>query len=354
MWFLRLLGLVGLVLLTAARGEIIRITPVSLTGAAQPQLAVAPDGTIHAVFGAEGAVFHTRSTDGHTFSNPVRIAALEKLALGKRRGPRVVASDDFVAVTAISHATGNLHAWTSTDGGLTWKDTGALNTSENSAREGLHAMAGNGDGMVVVAWLDLRSGQTELWCRVSSDGGRTWQSDSLAYAAPDGGICECCHPSLAIGPDGMIVAMWRNSVGGDRDPWMAISTDQGKSFANPSKLGKGSWQLAACPMDGGSIAIQADGSPVTAWRREGNLFTAIAGEPELLLAANAAQPVILGIEGGLAVAYEMRGEIMLSALQEQARSLGKGHSPALARNSRSAFIAWETKDGLMLSQVHLR
>ena len=101
----------------------LEILPPEWRGAVQPQVAVEPSGRLHVVFGKESAIYHTTSPDGRTFSAPVKIGELEKLALRMRRGPRVTATDHLVLVTAISHADGNLHAWTSADAGATWQET---------------------------------------------------------------------------------------------------------------------------------------------------------------------------------------------------------------------------------------
>src|SRR5687767_9493091 len=140
------------------------IIPPEFHGAVQPQVAVSPSGKVHLVFGRGTTIFHTVSDKGAgPFSTPVRVGELPKLALGMRRGPRVSATEKLVVVTAISHADGNLHAWNSGDGGKQWTETGPINETPNSAREGLHALDGDGHGSVFVAWLDLRSGGTELW-----------------------------------------------------------------------------------------------------------------------------------------------------------------------------------------------
>ena len=43
------------------------------------------------------------------------------------------------------------------------------------------------------------------------------------YESPDGHICECCHPTAYIGPQGELYAMWRNWVSGSRDMYYAVS-----------------------------------------------------------------------------------------------------------------------------------
>jgi len=310
----------------------------------QPQLAASPNGTFHMVFGRGDAVFYSGSSDGKAFTTPVKVGEVEKLALGRRRGPRIAATDGVIAITAISHPDGMIHSWTSSDAGKTWRAGAAVNGSPASAREGLHAMAGDGKGAVAVAWLDSRSGKNQLWSRVSKDGGVTWQPETKVYESPDGHICECCHPSVAIGPKGEISAMWRNWLGGARDMWVATSTDGGKTFGEAGKLGTGTWKLNACPMDGGSMAYLGNGSLAAVFRRELLVIAAKQSDrTESALAPMAAQPVMATRQGGSPVYVWQQGGTIQLQDGRQHRSLGTGEFPAIvaAPNGASVLVAWQ-------------
>jgi len=100
----------------------------------------------------------------------------------------------------------------------------------------------------------------------------------MIYESPEGSICECCGPSVAVDSTGQVLVMWRNWLAGSRDMYLARSRD-GVAFSKPEKLGTGTWQLNACPMDGGGIAV-AQNHVVTAWRREHEIFLASPGEKE--------------------------------------------------------------------------
>ena len=171
----------GTTLLAAGPTEVI---PESFRGATQPQAAISSDGSIHVTFGKSGTVYCATSRDGgKKFDPPVTVGSLPKLALGMRRGPRIAVGGDAVVISAISHADGNLMAWVSTDKGATWSDAVRVNSVTNAAREGMHAMAANGKGTVHAAWLDLRSGRTELRGATSHDSGRTWGENVLPSLA---------------------------------------------------------------------------------------------------------------------------------------------------------------------------
>ena len=277
--------------MTALSANVLEVVPPDFHGAIQPQAAIAADGNAFVVLGRGAEIFCTAGDTGLKFKPPVKVGELPKLAVGMRRGPRVATAGGSVVVTAISHAEGNLYAWTSTDQGTTWSASTRVNSVTNSAREGMHAMVGDGKGLVYAAWLDLRNKGTELWGASSRDGGRTWGRNILIYQSPDGTICQCCHPTLATDGAGRLWAMWRNAVGGARDLYFASSRDGGETFSIATKLGSGTWRLNACPMDGGNALVRPDGELLTAWRRDKSLFTS-DGKGERLLSATGLHPVV--------------------------------------------------------------
>jgi len=324
------------------------ITPPDFRGAQQPQAAVGGRGEIHVVFGREGAILHTVSVDAaQTFRAPVEIATLPKLALGMHRGPRLAVAGDRLIVTAISHEAGDLIAWTSADGGATWTAPVTVNTAPKAAREGLHALAASGP-RVAVTWLDLRGSGTELWAALSEDGGATWKPDARLYQSPDGSICQCCAPSLVFGPRGELAAMWRNSLGGARDLYSALSRDGGRTFDPAAKLGTGTWKLNACPMDGGGIAFLRDATaaPVTVWRRDSQLFLARPGEPEKSV-GEGKDAALATIARGPVLAWRNKAGLMLQLPGAAPRLLdAQGAAPSLAAapDGRFAVIVWESGD----------
>lgn len=250
-------------------------------GARQPQAAIDDDGRIHVVFGVGDLIRHTASADGgRTFAAPTTVGSVESLALGMRRGPRVAATSGAIVVSAIGHRPGDLLSWRSTDGGRTWTGPTRLNAVAGSAREGLHAMAARPDGTVFCAWLDLRNKGTEIFGIRSTDGGATWEDDRPVYRSPDRTVCECCHPSVAFGPDGSLYVMWRNQIRGARDMYLCQSPDGGQNFGPSRKLGRETWLLRACPMDGGAIAAGPSGAVETVWRRADDVYSDRPGDPE--------------------------------------------------------------------------
>lgn len=254
----------------------------------QPQIGVHGD-RVGVTFGSKESIYFAASSDaGRTFSRPVKVASPKNFALGRHRGPRIAISNDAIVVSAVAGELGggkdgDVIAWRSTDGGRTWSDGVRVNDVAASAREGLHAMAAGKGGQVFAAWLDLRAKGTRIYGSRSTDGGATWSKNVLVYESPSGTVCQCCHPSVAIDSAGNVAVMFRNALAGNRDMYVAKSSDGGKEFGAARKLGEGTWPLEACPMDGGSIAIDAHGGVLSAWRRDAEVFFAPMGKPETKL-----------------------------------------------------------------------
>jgi len=253
--------------------------------ARQPQVAVDEAGRVFVAFGVGDTIRCAASADGGRTFEARTVGSAGVLALGMRRGPRIAAAGKTVVVTAVCGTEGkgrdgDLLAWRSADAGRTWAGPARVNSIAGSAREGLHGMAGGPGGAVFCTWLDLRDKGSQIYGARSRDGGATWEPDHLIYRAPGGKVCECCHPSAALAPDGTVCVMWRNQLEGARDLYLARSADGGRSFGPAEKLGRGTWLLNACPMDGGAVAVGPDGAVESAWTRAGAVYLARPGAAE--------------------------------------------------------------------------
>lgn len=278
----------------------------------QPQLA-SVGSRIGMVFGAENAIYFAVSGDeGRTFDTPVLVATAPGLSLGNHRGPRIAFTADAVVIAAgvgpakAQYGPNTLRSWRSTDGGKTWSPGVAISAPE-SAGMGFHALASDGKQSLWSVWLGPVGGHVKLFGAHSADAGITWSKPRILYDTA-GGVCECCHPSAAITADGKVLVMFRNSLDGARDLYLARSTDGGETFAL-GKLGEGTWPIDACPMDGGGFA-EIHGDLVTVWRRQSELFLARPdGKPE--------------------------------------QRLGAGKNPAIGMSTKGVSVVWQSGEGLM-------
>jgi hypothetical protein len=331
----------------------IELTPKgTIAGARQPQAALVGVGTVHVTFAAGESIYVTTSTDaGKTFESPHRVADVGQLMAGMRRGPRIAADEKTIVVSAIGGKDGNLMAWRSTDGGRNWQGPETVNSIPRSAREGLHGVAIGPDGQVACVWLDLRSKSTQLCCSISHDGGATWGENHVAYQSPDGSICECCHPGIAWDAKGTLTVMWRNSLGGNRDLYLSTSADDGKTFAEATKLGTGSWRKDSCPMDGGAFAVVSPGRAATVWRREQDVFYTAPGEKKEQRLGPGEQPTIAASGSDVYLAWVTRrqGPLMLKLPKStKPVELASGaNDPVLAAGTDKGpvVLVWETGRG---------
>lgn len=332
--------LAGLLWLTAvccdADERVVIATSRDALSPRQPQAAIASDGSVHVVFGVGDVVHHVRLSRGQAPEPAAPAFRVPHMSLGMRRGPRIVMAGDVIVVTAIGGAMGrgrdgDLLAWRSTDQGKSWEGPARVNDVADAAREGLHAMASHPDGTVWCTWLDLRAGKTELYAARSADGGTSWESNLCVYRSPDGSICECCHPSIAVSNAGVHV-MFRNSLAGSRDMYLTSLTTQGRSFSPAMKLGQGTWNLEACPMDGGMLAA-VNGTIETVWRREGQIYLASDQQIQETLLGRGQQPWMAASPKGTFVVWTTgrEGDLML-------RRPGSNGTTRLAQSARDPML----------------
>jgi BNR repeat-like domain len=277
-------------------------TGPEFASARQPQVAVAPSGRIHVTFGVGNAIYCATSTDAaKSFDPPVKVAEHGVLALGKRRGPRIAATNGSLVVAAVcgqrgGGKDGDLLAWRSADGGKTWAEPVTVNRVTGSAREGLHDLTAGPDRQLFCVWLDLRNGKSQVFGSLSTDGGATWGEDRRVYDSPTGAVCPCCQPSACFDASGRIHVLFRNNINDDRDMFVTTTGDRGNSWTT-QKLGKGTWHLKACPMDGGGLAADVDGNVHTIWRRNQTIFRCADGRPEVSLGPGEQGRAALGRNG---------------------------------------------------------
>ena len=306
-----------------------------------PSVETDPVGGIHVVFGRGTVMYYTTSTDGRTFSRPTVVDSLPGLHLGASRGPQIAATTRSVVVTAIDKA-GNVWGYTLDRKTGRWQKAVHVTDMPDIAKEGFVALTAGPDDAYTAIWLDLRGNQkNKLMGSHSTDGGRTWSANRLVYDSPAGTICECCQPSI-VSRGQSVAVMFRNYIAGSRDMYLLRSTDGGRTFGKAEKLGEGTWQLNACPMDGGGLYVAPDGALSTVWRRADKLFTARPNQTEAEVGTGKNAKIVSTKKGDY-VAFQRDGRVWVSAPgQIEARSIGEGGFPKLVRLANDQVIClWE-------------
>ena len=332
--------------------------PIDLGPGRQPQLAIDSRGRVLLTFARDRSIYLTSSSDnGKTFADPVKVADVKHMDVGMRRGPRIALTRDAIVISAIigergGGQDGDLLAWRSTNGGKTWSQPVKVSDAQGSAREGLHALASDGESNLLAVWLDLRSGKAQVFGAPSRDGGKTFEKNQLIYQSPDGHVCECCHPSAAFAASGNIHVIFRNWLAGKRDMWHIASQDAGKTFANASPLDQHAWKLHACPMDGG--AIVADEDSFVAAYRSGQMVYLSAGGKESVIGEGTQPTLALG-EKGIYCAWLEKGSRLMfrRPFSGDAHALAeRAIDPVLAGNGKSApVLAWENENHVFVEAL---
>lgn len=314
----------------------------------QPQVAIDEAGVVHVAFGRGEEFFVASSPDNGThFEPPRRVARLPSLALGMRRGPRIAVSGRSLTVTAMNFD--DLFAYHSADAGRTWSAPLKINSVAGSTKEGLSDLASGPDGRCYATWLDLRSGQMEVYGALSRDGGRTWGANELVYRSPEGSVCECCHVSAEFNLRGDLVVMWRNALGGARDLWAATRPAGSDRFGAAVKQGTGTWKLAACPMDGGAVFAATEGGFANVWRRDRAVYLSLVPTKEQLLGPGT-QPLGVSTRGNIHVWWQQGRSLMhaTSAKSYAAEIFAKEATYAAAATSPkngSVVVVYERQVG---------
>jgi hypothetical protein len=132
--------------------------------------------------------------------------------------------------------------------------------------------------------------------------------------------------------------------------FLASSNDLGKTFTPAVKLGQGTWKLDACPMDGGALAVGADGHRATIWRRDKQVFlTASDGRAERELGSGQQPWVALNHRGAFAIWLAQRpGDLYLAMPDKRPQVLARqARDPVISAaqsGKGTVVVAWETEE----------
>jgi hypothetical protein len=251
----------------------------------QPQPVIDNAGVVRIAYGKEDSIFCVTSLNaGTTFSKPVLVATVKGMHLGMTRGPQIASSKKYTVVTAMDKS-GTIHSFLLNHNTGKWVNQPVVNDVKFSAPEGLMSIAADREDNFYAVWLDTRKNKhNNIFFAEFNPKARKWSKNKLVYESPDGHVCECCKPSVAVNGN-HIALMFRNWVDGSRDLFITESFNKGKAFNTARRLGNGTWKLKGCPMDGGGVYIDENNITHTSWQREGIVYYSRPGEDEIKIAA---------------------------------------------------------------------
>lgn len=345
----------------------------------------AKDGALWLAWSANGRIGVERSTDLGKSFGPTAWANhhAEKLDAGADSRPQIVVDGSGRATVAYTIAKGTDFAGQvmlarSADG-KTFSAPKPLTDDVISQRFVAFALDPSGD--VFAAWIDKRN------LAAAHRAAKPYEGAALAFAWSAGGkdfavtriakdnTCECCRIGVAFAGPRKPALMWRNMYPGSvRDH--AVMTFDGDKPGAASRVAVDDWKIEACPHQGPSLSIDAQGLYHAAWftdgaRRQG-LFYARSSDGGKTFSAPIAvgdnehqpsRPFVLAAEAALWLAWkEFDGErSTVSVMQSRDAGLTWGKPavvaatsdasdhPLLIAKDGAAYLSWLTlKEGYRL------
>ncbi|MEQ1690162.1 MAG: hypothetical protein ABMA00_02665 [Gemmatimonas sp.] len=344
--------LVGLLIASTASAHAQPIT-LSVAGRTAANPTIAAEGQFVAVaFSAATSssmdVFLATSRDGgRTFATPtqVNVVAGDARVSGEEPPyvalvPRKGSTPDVVVVwTTRNGSTWKLVSARSTNGGRTFGASANVPGSEADGSRGWQSVAVDANGRVLVLWLDHRgmatadsthkhgataSGQPMPKADPTERAGLSkvlfGSLDSKSALTVAQSVCYCCKTSLAA-TGSNVYAVWRHVFpGGQRDIAFSMSSDRGRAFSTPIRVGDDQWKFDGCPDNGPTIAVDlkrhvhvvwptpVDGKDLStmalfyAVSRDGRTFTERVRIPSRGMTSH--PRMVLGVDGNPVVAWD--------------------------------------------------
>ena len=265
-------------------------------GGIQPQAVTDSTGVVHLLYysgnPAHGDLYYVTSADaGLTWSVPMRVNSQPEtaIALGTIRGGQIaIGKNRRVHVAWNGSSKAEPHGRHDTE--TTQADAPMLYARLNNAHtafepernlmmktfglDGGGTVAADMNGHVYVGWhgkdRGARSGESgrQVWIAISSDEGKTFSQERAAIDQPTG-ACGCCGMAMHSDSRGVVRTLYRSATEDvHRDIYLLTSGNRAQSFSN-RKLD--TWNINACPMSSMAFAERAD-EVAGAWETGGQVY----------------------------------------------------------------------------------
>ena len=344
-------------------------------------------GRLYVVDTADGHVrLHRSDDEGTTFSAPVNVNTTAEpiYAEGENRPKIALGPHDELYVSwsqpRAKPWTGFVRFARSLDGGDHFSAPLTVHRDRREITHRFDAMAVDGHGRVVIAWIDKRDLEAANAANKPYEGAATyysWADDGIHFA-PERKLmdqsCECCRIALARTARGGVAAFFRGIWDDNRrdHAYAELRTDGQTGRATRATFSD--WRIAGCPHQGPGLAIGADGVRHAVWYEAthgptlwyGQLDPGHAPRHKLALASAGAAHADVATDGpnvwlawnridaagyALVVRTSTDGGVHFSAPRTLARSHGDVGSPQWLLHQHRAYVAWNTATGFRLLKL---
>lgn len=268
--------------------------PTGDARAAQPDLVVAPDGTLLLswIEGGDGKAHRLRFArfDGARWSEPHTIAEGTDWFVNWADTPHLAATADgalwahWLRKSAAATYAYDVVLARSGDGGASWSAPMPVNDDGTPTEHGFVAMWPASRDHVGIAWLDGRHtggeghgghGGGAMTLRTARFDGALGRHDETEL---DASTCDCCQTAAVMTADGPLLVYRDRTDEEIRDIVAVRLGDDG--WTAPTPVHADGWRMPACPVNGPGLAAHGK-AVVVGW------YTAPSGTPEVRLAASA-------------------------------------------------------------------
>jgi hypothetical protein len=269
----------------------------------------------------------------------------------------------------------------SLDGGKHFSTPINVHHDRAETTHGFDALAVDGHGRVMVAWIDKRARIATLAEGKPYAGSGiyySWSNDKGASFVMERKLvdhsCECCRIVLARAPNGEVATFFRSIFGDNiRDHAYGVLPADGAEV-HVERATFNQWHIAGCPEQGPGLAIAADGTRHAVWYESKDRPTIWYGQLDpghpprhaLVVATLGASHADVTAYGkavwitwnqvdaqgvSLMVRHSIDGGLHFDEARQLATATGAAGSPQWVMRGSQPYVAWNTSDGFRLISV---
>ena len=254
--------------------------PEDITCAKTVTSAFDPQGKLWRIWSGGDHLFFSISKDnGQHFGSPVKVNIKpEKISARNENRPKLAFDDKnnvYIswAKPLKKQYTSEIRFTYSTDGGKHFAPAQTVNNDSFETGHSFNEMLVNGDGQVVLTWLDARESKNNPNYQGSAlyaaQGKLTEKGFSFDNRKLADGTCVCCRIAMTHSANNKIAAMWRHIYDDNIRDHAILTFDQKNIPAQPFRASFDQWHINGCPHQGPGLSINEQNRYHMVWFNNG-------------------------------------------------------------------------------------